>query len=182
MTPAPWIQTMSGIAVDLRHPTHEMFTLPDIAHALSRIPRFNGHTPAPYSVAQHSVHVSILAGMAGGPQAARDGLMHDAAEAYLGDMPSPVKALCPQFSLLEARLWRVMAEKWALTTARAGPVGHADQVMLATEAAWFFPEDKRPRDWCLTVAPARGVLDGVWFADTARDRFLERAAELGVTA
>lgn len=175
-----WIQTVSGVAFDLLNPTPDMIRLSDIAHALSRIPRFNGHTPVPYSVAQHSVHVSTLAGMIDGPQGALDGLFHDAAEAYIGDMPSPVKALCPQFAMIEARIWRVIADRYGLRTALGGAAGQADRTLLATEAARFFPQHERPRDWGLTVAPVAGVLDGIWFADTARDRFIERAAELGV--
>lgn len=177
----PWIQTHSGVAFPLDRPTAEHVRLADIAHALSRIPRFNGHTPVPYTVAQHSVIVSWLCELRGGRLAARDGLFHDAAEAYVGDMVSPLKALVPEFARVEAGVWRAIAERWALRTARAGVVGECDGIALATEAARFFPVAHRPADWRLPYAPREGCLEGIWDATEARDRFLACAASVGVT-
>ena len=90
---APWVQTFSGGAVDLLSPTPEQIRLVDIAHALSRIARFNGHIagPLPWSVASHSLLVESLLPADAGPVLRLHALLHDAHEAYLGDVPTPVK-------------------------------------------------------------------------------------------
>jgi len=82
-----WILTHSGVEFDLENPTPEMVNLDDIAHALSRIQRFNGHTDVNCSVALHSVIVSCAVG----GDLAKQALLHDAHEAYMGDIMSPVK-------------------------------------------------------------------------------------------
>lgn len=64
----------------------------DIVHALSLICRFGGHTSEHYSVAQHSLLVArILAALGASPEVQLAGLMHDAHEAYIGDIPTPIK-------------------------------------------------------------------------------------------
>ena len=85
----PWMQTHSGAHVHLLTPEVDEIRLLDIAHALSRIPRFTGHTRGhyAYSVAQHSVWVAETVP---GPMALA-ALLHDAHEAYLGDIATPVK-------------------------------------------------------------------------------------------
>lgn len=83
----PWIQTHSGKAIDLLAPKPEQIDFNDIAHALSRIQRFTGHTKEPYNVADHCLHVAELLP----PPIRIHGLLHDAAEAYTGDISSPMK-------------------------------------------------------------------------------------------
>ena len=93
---------------------HEIF-IEDIAHGLSQICRFNGHTQAFYSVAQHSVLVSQLCP----PADALFGLLHDASEAYLGDVARPIKH-SPVFAAYrghEARLQQLVFHRFGL----AGP-------------------------------------------------------------
>mgnify|MGYP000976773550 FL=1 len=90
----PWVQTGSGIAFDLLEPTPEMVNFEvDIAESLARIARFNGHIRSgAYSVAQHSVMgADALFRETGDPRLAAAFLLHDAHEAYIGDMPTPVK-------------------------------------------------------------------------------------------
>lgn len=90
----PWVQTVSGRPFDLLAPRAEDVVVADIAHALSRINRFSGHTIGePYSVAHHSMLVADLLASWGAPVAVvREGLLHDAPEAYYGDTVSPVAA------------------------------------------------------------------------------------------
>lgn len=94
MTPAhPWIQTGSGIAFDLVAPTRAMVNFDvDIAEALARLPRFTGHIRSGcYSVAQHSVMgADALYRETGREDIAAAFLLHDAHEAYVGDMATPV--------------------------------------------------------------------------------------------
>lgn len=95
-----WLQTASGRAFDLLAPTPAMvdFTV-DIPEALARIARFTGHVRAgPYSVAQHSViGADHLFEATGDPILAAHFLLHDAHEAYLGDIATPIQsALCTE--------------------------------------------------------------------------------------
>jgi len=93
-----WIQTFTGKKFYPFAPIVDDICIEDIAHSLSLICRFNGHCRCFYSVAQHSSYVSVLAGnyqeknIKGFRDAAMIGLLHDAAEAYLGDIPSPIKS------------------------------------------------------------------------------------------
>jgi len=100
-----WTQTYTGRQFHPDAPERTDFNIEDIAHALSMTCRFAGSTKFHYSVAQHSVLVADwLYAETGHPFVALDGLMHDAAEAYLVDMPSPIKALLPDYAALEDRV------------------------------------------------------------------------------
>src|ERR1044071_8716155 len=94
--PGPYLQTVSGRFVNPFDPDPEQLDAGDIARALANLSRFGGHTRAFYSVAQHSVIVSQLVEERGGDaEDAFAALMHDATEAYLGDMPHPLKHRSP---------------------------------------------------------------------------------------
>lgn len=85
-------ETATGKVVNLEHPSFDMIEMEDIATALSNICRFGGHVETFYSVAQHSVLVALLAIIDGAPlNVVQAALMHDAAEAYLGDVIKPLK-------------------------------------------------------------------------------------------
>ncbi len=105
-----YLQTQSGRVIDVTDPKPEDIDIGDIAHALSQLCRFGGHTSRFYSVAEHSVRVSSIVP----PEHALQGLLHDATEAYLVDMPSPIKRLLPEYYLLEQRLWHVIADKFGV--------------------------------------------------------------------
>lgn len=102
----PWALTQSGIHFYLADPTPDAINIEDIAAGLSRTCRFNGqlsdeHIDDIYTVAQHSVYVARMVEMIGHKEAIFWALMHDAAEAYYGDMISPLKKLIPEFEALE---------------------------------------------------------------------------------
>ncbi len=123
------IQTASGLMVSPLNPDPSTLTLPDIAHALSHICRFTGHTRTFYSVAEHSVRVARLV-----PPADRlAALLHDATEAYLCDIATPVKAMLPGYAEAEDRLARVIADKWGVTYPWPESVKRADRIMLHSE-------------------------------------------------
>jgi len=93
-----WIQTYTGKKFYPIDPDPELICIEDIAHGLSMKCRFNGHCSRFYSVAQHSVLISQLFDSA---QVKLEALLHDAAEAYLCDVPSPLKRL-PEFEFYRA--------------------------------------------------------------------------------
>lgn len=127
-----WFITFTGQRLYLLDPEPSKIEINDIAHALSRQCRFNGHTREFYSVAQHSVLVSKLVPQ-GVPIVALCGLLHDATEAFLGDMIRPLKRLLPAYSELEAMWWEAIARAYKLPLQLPEVVKHADHVMLQTE-------------------------------------------------
>jgi len=117
------IVTHYGNIVDLVNPDPSTITLKDIAHNLSRIVRFNGAGKYRYSVAQHSIYVSNLVA----PQHALPALMHDATEAYLGDVVSPLKQLLPEYIRIERRMWEAICLAFELNPALSHAVHRADR-------------------------------------------------------
>jgi len=92
------ITTFTGKRIDYLMPDWRQINIKDISHALSQICRYNGHCPQFYSVAEHSYHCSE---MCTDPKDALVMLLHDAAEAYVGDLPSPLKRLLPDYQKIE---------------------------------------------------------------------------------
>jgi uncharacterized protein len=124
-----YIHTFSGIAFDLLNPKPEMILIQDIAHSLSLINRFNGASLFPYSVAQHSLYVASLL-----PQELKlQGLLHDAAEAYIGDMVSPLKIIMTQYKIIETRISQVVADVFGLAYPEPAEIKKADLAMLSAE-------------------------------------------------
>lgn len=124
-----WIQTYTGKSFDLLKPEPTMVCLRDIAHALGSICRFTGHTAIPYSVARHSLNVAELVP----PEYRLEALLHDAHEAYVGDMATPMKWLVPDFRHVENRVWAAVAAHFRIPESLPACVKHADRVMLMTE-------------------------------------------------
>lgn len=129
-----WIQTFTGKQFWPLDPRPEDFDVQDIAHALANLCRFGGHSLVFYSVAQHSCHVANLC-----PDGYElEGLMHDAAEAYLVDVPRPIKhgGGFERYLEIEQEIERALALRFSLSyPADAWPpaVKHADDIALATE-------------------------------------------------
>jgi hypothetical protein len=126
------ITTFSGIRFWPLLPNPDDIRIEDIAHALSNQCRFAGHAREFYSVAEHSVRVSQLCP----PEHALWGLLHDASEAYLVDLPRPLKLL-PEFAAYreaERRLQRAVAVRFGLPPDQPASVTEADDTMLWIEA------------------------------------------------
>lgn len=135
-----YIETISGMRVSLPGVVPEQIVLSDIRHALGRAPRFAGHTTVPYSVLQHSVSVArFLEANGCSSEVILQGLMHDATEAYLCDIPTPFKRLLTNYDVLEKELWNAIAEKYSIKNAMFEEVKRADQVMLHVEKNMFKP-------------------------------------------
>ncbi|MQQ09092.1 HD domain-containing protein [Epibacterium sp. SM1979] len=134
--------------MDLLDPNPAEIHLTDIARALSRLARFNGFGRAFYSVAEHSVWcVRVFEVHAAGDiysdpvlrDIARDILLHDAPEAYLGDVTSPLKAHLPDYQRLETRMAAAIAARFNLTGSAPEWVKRCDREMLAIEKADLLP-------------------------------------------
>ena len=142
--PGPYLQTVSGRRVNPFDPAPDEIDIADIARALGNLCRFGGHCRVFYSVAQHSVIVSELVEHRGGD--AEDvfaALMHDASEAYLGDMPHPIKHRSPlgtAFKAAEAHLEAAIRDRFGIR-ADVPEIKRADRALLATERRAFSTED-----------------------------------------
>lgn len=163
-----WIQTVSGKRVDLPIPKLDQIDITDIAYALSMKCRFNGQCSRYYSVAEHSVRVSELCS----PELELAGLLHDANEAYLPDIPRPVKELIPEYKEIENLMEDAINRKYGiiLTLEDRIAIKKADNIMLATEGRDLMGNLE---GWSLTELPS-GFEVECWTPEYARTRFLER--------
>lgn len=124
-----WIQTKTGRKFYPLKPKCEDIDIEDIAWSLSNICRYNGHCKF-YSVAEHSIYASQYLS-----RYALEGLMHDAAEAYIGDISTPVKQLLPNIKKIEHRILKCIAEKFNLEYPFNNAIKKVDLRLLATEAS-----------------------------------------------
>jgi len=135
----PWVQTYRGIHFDLTDPDPEKVDITDIAHSLARLNRFNGHGKR-YSVAQHSLFVSSIVP----PELEYEGLLHDAHEAYLGDISAPLKRLLPELREYEKRLSAIVRGRFGLPETLSEEVKEADLKALMIEKIYNFNDQM---DW-----------------------------------
>lgn len=166
-----WIQTFSGKQFFPADPRRADIDIVDIAHALSHQCRFNGHCLRFYSVAEHSVRVSHELP----PELALWGLLHDAAEAYVADLPRPVKATFPAYRDLEDRLLRRIIEHFGLSWPMPQEVHVADTKLLATEARDLMAPP--PASWNLDVEPIDETIEPS-SQEEAKAAYLARFEEL----
>jgi uncharacterized protein len=131
----PYISTYLGNRFFPLEPRIDDVAIEDIAHGLAYQCRFNGQTRLFYSVAQHSLIVCSLV-----PNELKlAALLHDAAEAYLGDMVKPLKVLLPAFSEIEDNVSRIIGERFGVDLDHHPLVKQADMVALITEKRDLMP-------------------------------------------
>ena len=160
-----WILTASGKHFDYADPQPDQIDINDILVGLSNESRFAGQTNVFYSVAQHSVHVASLVD----EEHTLEALLHDASEAYLKDIPSPLKALLPDYRATEAKVNAVIRDKFHLPAMLSPQVKQADFVMLATERRDLMPLDAC--DWKLPWPATNEILVRAWEPNIARLNF-----------
>lgn len=164
-----WVQTHTGIPFDLLSPRAEDVDIDDILHGLSRVARYSGATRGDYAytVAQHSLLVADLVASWGAPPVlVREALLHDAAEAYYGDITAPVQAA---IRVLAGKLYKstsplddlkesvdaVVRKALGLPAEESPLVRRADLVALAIERRDLMAPCVR--DWALPEFAPPGV-------------------------
>lgn len=176
----PDILTQSGHYFDFIKPHTSKICVKDIAHALSNICRFNGHTRTFYSVAQHSVLVSKVLALVD-PSAQMHGLMHDSAEAFIGDVARPLKQLLPDYKAIEERVELAIFPILGIPYPLPKTVKIADLILLATEQRDLMP--KHDDEWALTkgIKPLAERIVPMT-SEQAFNAFMRRYEELGGVA
>jgi hypothetical protein len=197
------VETHGGNFVDVARPQDSTITLTDIAWALSQTCRFGGHCSRYYSVAEHSVFVSKRLERRGySPLIQLAGLHHDDAEAYLGDIPTPIKPLLGHSyayitNLMDHAIVRALGLPFEHQTsfdglptslkAFSGPeLKDADVWALLVEARYLLPSEGKGwaivREWKLVEQPSRIITPDYWLggltSQQAYATFLERHVEL----
>lgn len=128
------IRTYTGGHVYYFEPACSQISIEDVAHGLSMLCRFNGATKVFYSVAQHSVSVAEAIRRDGGAKKEIfSGLMHDASEAFISDVPSPFKKFFPGFLEAEIRMEEWLAKRFLFDFPYPKSVKYNDLRALATE-------------------------------------------------
>jgi len=167
----PRIRLQSGGWFDLLSPRTSDFTIEDIAHGLAHTCRYAGQADGFYSVAEHSLLVSEVA-------VGREftALMHDAAEAFIGDVTRPLKQLLPEYRKIEAAIETAIFERFDVIPTCAA-IKQADLSVLAAEQAQIMPSgtDAWAEESGVEPAPVR-VLHMT--PSEAKQRFLDRYEEL----
>jgi hypothetical protein len=179
MSRADFIETHTGRRFRPLEPDAANIDVRDIAHALSHQCRFSGHVIVHYSVAEHSVRVAELLYARRLPRWVQLwGLLHDASEAYLVDIPSPLKCtpVFAEYRAAEARLMRAVCERFHLQLEEPAAVKQADADLVATEARDLMPFV--PPHWIgLTGTPLIETIKP-WHSTSAKREFLATYEEL----
>jgi uncharacterized protein len=174
-----WVQTYTGRMVNLLHPLASAMRMDDIAHALANQCRFNGHCRRFYSVAQHSV---LAAGRVGrGLAARRLALLHDAAEAYTGDIVTPLKEAVPILRSIEADILEAIHDRFCVypDAKTAALVRLVDGRLLATECRELMATPPAP--WADLAKPFDDEIDP-WEPNIAREAFWHAAVGMGLAS
>ncbi|NHR08383.1 phosphohydrolase [Chromobacterium haemolyticum] len=164
-----WILTHSGTAFDPINPNPAAININDIAHALSHICRFNGHTREFYSVAQHSCIVSNIVPT----ELALAALLHDASEAFICDVASPVKPHLEGYVCIEHRIMLAVAHAFDIDPAlfRHPEIKRADLVALATEKRDLMPAHHAPWPCLAGLSPLPNTIEAA-SSHRAKEMFL----------
>lgn len=171
-----WIGLLSGASMNYDEPEKSDVTLDDLASALSNICRFSGHLPCFYSVAQHLVNTSRIVPI----KLAFDALMHDTAEAFTNDLPTPLKWSLPVFKDLEVRIESAMAKRFGFNYPYDSAVKLADTQMLLLEKKYVKLDDRYwPNFDGIEYEHLASFVDlKPWQPVRAKREFLERYEEL----
>jgi len=168
------ISVYDGEYFDLLEPDRSVYSVETIAHALAHLCRYTGHVNRFYSVAEHSVLVSLAVPK----KFALEGLFHDASEAFLGDVSSPLKKLLPEYKVIEERVMSSIAAKFNLSPWRLNSleIHQADKRMYHAERQEIAPG--KDMLWHTELRATRSVKPVGLSSYEAKQAFLNRYEEL----
>jgi 5'-deoxynucleotidase YfbR-like HD superfamily hydrolase len=179
-----FIQTYSGAKFDFSAPDASAVNIADIAHSLSQTCRFGGHTERFYSVADHCVNAcDLLARDGHNRDTVAWGLLHDASEAYVGDIVTPFKRMLPAAEAYEERLQIIIRDCFGIDSHQVdfAAVKQADETLLVTEALALFP--RGPLENWTDAIDAAPLTEGLHVSASPREaerRFMERFYRLRI--
>lgn len=165
-----WIQTYTGRKFWPLDPHPDDVVIDDIAHALSMLCRFGGHCSRFYSVAEHSIYVARWC-----RQNPLWGLLHDASEAYLVDVPRPLKRMMPNYQEIEAGVQRAICQAFGLSIEKPDEITAIDRAILMDERQQIMTASAQ--SWETDTAPL-GIKIGGYQPVTAKIVFLENFERL----
>jgi hypothetical protein len=185
---SPWMQTLSGAKWDLITPDKDKVNWRDIAHSLGMLCRFNGHVRQFYSVAEHSCHVHDLVSDLNDPILSLTALIHDAHEAFVGDITTPLAMALGDFDGIALDAIREIKDKHdAILFEAAGLTGgaesvrsadqikkmvkKADLIMLATERKALLVKSPAPWGTFDAIEPSTDVKIECWTPSRAASEF-----------
>ena len=168
-----WMQTYGGTPFYPLDPNPDMIDITDIAHALSMTCRYNGHCLRFYSVAEHCVHLSHTVDL----ENAKWALLHDALEAYIGDMVRPLKYEMPEFRAIEDNLELVIAGKFNLGWPMPEQVKEHDTRIVVDEREQNMALSSLPWSLLEGYSPL-GVTLQCWSPEQAEAEYLSRYQQL----
>lgn len=168
------ISTYSGKFFDILKPEDYEYTVEEIAHALSNLCRYTGHCNVFYSVAEHSVLVSRIVPR----DLALVGLFHDAGEAYLGDVSSPLKKLLPEYKRIEKNVEKAIAKHFGFPFPYPREVKEADTRMYWQERQSVANNGIRDRLWHQDKRATRKVEARGMAPHMAKRMFIHRFEEI----
>lgn len=166
-----WMQTFSGLRFYPLDPRPDEIDPRDIAHALSLLCRYGGHVDRFYSVAEHCVLMSEAVSA----EHALAALLHDATEAYVVDVPRPLKRQLPGYREIEDRVWYVIALRFRIDLELPTAVKEADSRILLTERDALMP---RHDEWDVDGMEPLPVAITGWSPEEAERRYAARLTEL----
>lgn len=162
-----WMQTWSARKFWPLDPRAEEVFIEDIAHSLSMQCRYAGHCRRFYSVAEHSVLMARWLLPIHGPEIALWGLLHDASEAYLVDVPRPVKPSLVGYKEAEAKVMAAVCERFGLAADMPAVVHDADNRIIGDELVNLLP-----MAWHERYNEPLGVSLKCWYPEQVEDEFL----------
>lgn len=176
---SPEIMTASGAYFDFENPDRFDWNIEDLAQGLSLQTRFTGQCKAFYSIAQHSCLAADQAIARGQPEHAFETLMHDATEALVGDMATPLKILCPDYRVVEDRCEAAMRARYDLPAKMSPEVKAIDLFMLAWERRDLLPDNGDEEQWQIIrgIEPPAQVLTP-WSPEWSKIEFMDRFRRL----
>ena len=178
-----WCATYTGKKFDYKNLNRDNICIEDIAHALSQICRFGGHCNRFYSVAEHSVLLCRFFERQDKDELAKYALLHDAAEAYVGDMVYPLRCVMPmEHKKLETTILNLIMSKYGVSfsgdaASAVEEINMADKRLTQAEARelnsrWNVDE------WHPQGLHPLSVNIKCWGPFQAKDRFLEAFKQL----